>query len=327
MYRNVVITSIITVILITSGLSFVEANEQISDSVLSERSWLKTVDDNKKHIDFVSYVTYDIPDNGWNKVMLKENIRNYNIETKIGHNIDGYEIVALVTQKEIMSGKYNPSKAQAKLHQWISTQSYNVPQSISEIDDRLEDIVGKNHIGLVKQLVMSINKMTDFGNVGEEIHSKAPEFWNKVGNLALCDFIPDCGQKMFDGIQDSENKITFVTTYGNHIATIYITYDKCTATIQTCDVFDYNSGTGIITQEIPSPDTHIQDYWIYVSMTNYGTDYDNVWIESQVTESLLGGTVAGFDNDGYVTKTGNLYNPNASSESAPTIEFRSKSYL
>ena len=55
--------------------------ESISDTIVEPRTWGQ-----EKHNIFLAFVEHEIPDNNWNKKMLKENIKNYNIETKIGHD-------------------------------------------------------------------------------------------------------------------------------------------------------------------------------------------------------------------------------------------------
>ena len=86
--------------------------------------------------ELISYVTRELPDNKWNKVMVKEHIKIRNFETIIGERAMGPEIVALSVQKQKLQDKYDESQPVQKYHDWLLIQ-YSVSDNVSDIDGKL----------------------------------------------------------------------------------------------------------------------------------------------------------------------------------------------
>ncbi len=212
----------------------------------------------------------------------------------------------------------------AKFHEWVFTQ-YDFPTTQSEIDDRIVELVGRNHLGYGKQLADSLNRMADFGNVGAEIHSKAPDFWHRIGTMKFCELSNECdGSELYT--ETAQAGIIPIVTYQAHFANIYITYNPCATSGSTCNGYGSQSGTGPTNKLIPGP-SHVQDAWIYISQAVWGPSNSNVVVTSQVTASLAGSTTV-LDNSsgGYASGTGYLDNPNHTVESQPTITLHAFAY-
>ncbi len=178
--------------------------------VVNDRIWATSPDDLINHQIFLNFTKSELSDNQWNQDMLKENIRNYNLETAIGVNVDGYELSTLYSQLEKLDNTYNPTNAEKKLHEWGFFR-YDIPQELDEVIDRITEIVKTQDRTLVDQLVISVNKMTNYGNVSVEVHQIDPEFWSLVENRVLCDLIPSCDMVELNSIMD-DSQVIFVTT-------------------------------------------------------------------------------------------------------------------
>ncbi len=188
--------------------------------VIDDRNRATTVKEQLNHQAVIAYVEMNMSENGWNQAMRDENIRIYNLETRIGQEVAGYELVALSSQKEILAGAHDPTEAEARLLEWAKTQ-YDIPFDLADINDRIVDMVGIANIGLVDEFTSSVKNMTNHGNVGPSIRATDPDFWDMVGSLSLCSYVEACNSKDTTG-RDSD--IKFVTNFANHWADIRITY-------------------------------------------------------------------------------------------------------
>ncbi len=291
--------------------------------VLIEREWATSEKERNAHDAFIAYVKHDMPDNGWNKDILKQNIKLYNLETEIGRDVDGYELVALVAQKNKIFGSYFPTHAEKKLHDWALSQ-YKIPTTLEGIQERFREIVGNGNEDRSLAIVNILNHMANHGNVGGVVHASDPKFWSNVGVTSLCNYITVCGDMISDEVNPS-GQLRLVNSAHKHTATAYVVYDPCETTNDTCTVFTYNHGSGPQEQTFNSPD-HVQDEAVYASLTNYSNTANSVIVETKIVAPLAGGSVAGFDNDGYVIKTGNMNNPNAYAESYIEIKFTSNAW-
>ena len=83
--------------------------------VLNERELATSPEEKPLHEIFLNYTKTNLEDNQWNSDMLKENIKNYNLETAIWTNIDGYKLSALFVELEKIEGICTPTKAINKL--------------------------------------------------------------------------------------------------------------------------------------------------------------------------------------------------------------------
>lgn len=318
--KTILFASLIAIMILPFSTTSISA-QTISDEVVENRSWGQ-----EKHQIFLAFAEHKMPDNKWNKQMLKENIKNYNIETKIGHDVDGYELVALDVQEQKLQGKYNPSLAQKKLHEYVLTM-YDIPDNKKDIKDRIVKIAGQNHYGHAKQLADSLNRMADMGIVGNDVHEKDVEFWNSVAVLSFCELSRECPAGMMaSSINEIYNintaSIIPVVSYASHYATINIQYQSCETSKDTCYIFKGNGGSGYESKKIPGPG-HVADRYLRADMTNYSSTGDLIFVMGQVTGEVAGSPRSLSSNDGYATGTVYLYNPNYRAESNPTITLTS----
>ena len=319
--KTILFASLIAAMILPfSGINIASA-ETISDEFVESRAW-----GIEKHQVFEAFAEHKMPDNKWNKLMLKENIKNYNIETKIGHDVDGYELVALDVQEQKLQNKYNPSLVQEKLHEYVLTV-YDVPDNKKDIKDRIIEITGQNHYGHAKQLADSLNRMAEMGIVGNEVHEKDVEFWNNVAVLSFCELTSECPAGMVASANNEVYNINTVSiipvvSYASHYATINVQYQSCETSKDTCYIFGGNGGSGYESIEFFGPG-HVADKYLRSDMTNYSSAGGTVVAIGQVTGEVAGSPRIVSDDDGYVTDTVYLYNPNARAESNPTITLTS----
>lgn len=319
--KTILFASLIAAMILSIGSISIVSAETNSDEVTENRTWGL-----EKHQIFLAFAEHDMPDNKWNEQMLKENIKNYNIETKIGHDVDGYALVALDVQQQKLQNTYNPSLAQEKLHEYLLSV-YDVPDTKKDIKASVIEITGQTHYGHGKQLADSLNRMADMGIVSNDVHEKDVEFWNNIAVLSYCDLSNECPAAMVATINNEVNDISTasiiqVSGYTSHVATINIQYQSCETSAQTCYIFKANIGSGYISYEFPGPG-HVGDYYLRSDMTNWSGAGGIVFVMGQVTGSLTGSAQYLLDDDGYVTGTKYLYNPNARVWSSPSVTLTS----
>lgn len=319
--KTILFASLIaTLILPFSGMQIASA-ETISTEIVNDRTFGQ-----EKHNIFKSFAEHEFVDNKWNKQMLKENIKNYNIETKIGHDVDGYELVALDAQDQILKNKYNPTIAEQKLHEYLFTV-YDLPTDSKAIKDRTIEIVGQNHLGHAKQLADSLNRMSNMGIISDDVHRVDADFWRNIAVLSFCDLTDECPAGMVTDVNGElygfdTSTIRPVVNYASHVATINIQYQQCETSQQTCYEFSSNVGSGYEVDDVPGP-SHVGDYYLKSDMTCWSSAGGQVFAQGKVTASLSGSAQYIIDDDGYVSGTKYLYNPNAAVESQPTVTFSS----
>ncbi len=139
-----------------------------------------------------SYVEGDYQNNGWNQAMVKSHKKIHNFETMIENTGKGHELVLLVAEKNSLKGKYNPSEPVKKFHEWLAPQ-YEIPTTISEINDRLLEIVGdQKMLKLAKKVAKQFNKMADHGNVPDTLIQTDPNYWMMVASISMCEYDVRC---------------------------------------------------------------------------------------------------------------------------------------
>ena len=319
--KTMLFASLIAVMILPASVIQNVSAELISDEIVEERLWGQDKDKL-----FRAFAEHKMADNEWNKQMLKENIKNYNIETKIGQDIDGYELVALDAQEQILKNKYAPTIAEEKLHEYLFT-IYDLPSTEEAIHDRIIGIVGQNHFAHAKQLADSLNRMANMGIIGDDVHKMDSEFWRNIAVLSFCDLTDKCPAGMVSQVNSElygidTASIRQVVNYATHTATINIQYQSCETSEDTCYEFSSNFGSTYISDEVPGP-SHVGDYYLKSDMTNYSSAGGVVFAMGQVTDSLTGGSQYIQDDDGYVSGTKYLYNPNAATWSQPIVTFTS----
>ena len=314
--KTILFASLIAAMILPfSGMSMAEAEVDVSDKIVSERIFKS---DN--HKSFKEYVNLDRDDNAWNNAMIKHQIRNYNIETKMGGDVDGYEILALHAQKQLMKNK-QPSLATEKLFEWVLAK-YDVPTNKKDIKAKLTELVGKENLGDARKLAKSMINLAEMGAVSSDIHKIDPAFWNTIAIESYCDLTGDCNSsKGTTNVSYTENATIQNTAYVQHYASIYIEYEYCEAAGTECIEMIYRTPSGNHVEDISAPG-HIGDAYIYVSMTNWSPSGDDVLVRAQVTSPISGTVLVGTDDDGYVSKSGNISHPNYYAWSYPNIQWK-----
>jgi hypothetical protein len=307
----------------------------VNTGVVDDRNW-GGAEELSKHQDFIAYVTNEWPDNVLNNKLTEENIRLYNIETVIGHDMDALHVATLATKKAILAGSYNPTVAQLKLHNALF-ELYTVPSTVSELDEVLTRIVNGSHSDYyVNEITKSIDTLADLGIVHKDVDSKDSDFWAQQAAESLCEEIAGCSVEdlrnavsgapgiVASGQQGLVTSTTGSTSnFGLHLATFTMWVTPCEAPSNVCRAFGYNYGTGILTSEIYT-NWHIAADPVPVQLTNYGFNgNNNVVAIGQVIEVLEGDPSRVDDDDGYVNSWVDLDNPNARAASIPTFELES----
>ena len=303
----------------------------INTRVVDDRDW-GGVDELSKHKDFIAYVTNEWPDNILNNELVKENIRLYNIETAIGFDMDALHVTTLATKKAILSGSYNPTVAQSKLHNALF-ELYTTPYTVPELDAMLTKIVNGSHSDYyIIEITKSIDAQADLGIVHKNVDAKDPDFWAQQAAESLCEEIVGCSvndlrntvsKTLGADVNGQPDALTTDNTFGLHLATFTMWVTPCEAPSNVCKAFDYNYGTGIQTKVIYT-NWHIAADPIPVRLTNYGLNgNDNVVAIGQVIASVEGHPTRISDDDGYVNSWVGLDNPNARAVSIPTFTLKS----
>lgn len=219
------------ILLVPVGVAFAQTNEEtqnktenphlltgdmgsVGNTGVENRTWAITEQEIQEHREIVSYAVNELPDNHWNKIVKAENIRNYNLETKIGLNVDGYELSALFAALEMKNSNYNPSIPVAKMHEWAFL-TYDIPDTKPEIQKRITAITNDADSTTVKELVGSVNKLVSYGAVSVELQSIDPEFWGMIPVRILCENDEYCDATTL-GMDKSRGDAMPVANYNFH---------------------------------------------------------------------------------------------------------------
>ena len=128
----------------------------------------------------------------------------------------------LAAQLEKTSGKYNPSEAVLKYHNWIEEQ-YKVPTTKYEINDRLTGILGdERFVNLAQKHASNFNKLAELGSVPIELFISDEDYWGEISHIANCEYNSECNvdalkhqpgatQEEIERIQKIEAKINDVS--------------------------------------------------------------------------------------------------------------------
>lgn len=146
----------------------------------------------KAQSEIEAYVNADLPKNGWNKKMVKEQIKQHNFESITGKKGHGHELVSLFVAKQQINGKYDESGPILRYHEWVNSL-YPPPDTKNEINERIIEIVGsKDLVVLAKKMMRSLNTMAQHGNVPSELSDLDPQYWMAVTGAAVCMYESDC---------------------------------------------------------------------------------------------------------------------------------------
>ena len=139
------------------------------------------------------YTLMDVQDDtGWNKEMVVMHTKIHNFDTIIEKTGFGHEIVSLVVAKQKLLGLYNHTEPVEKFHDWLN-QKYPAPDSITEIDQRLAEIISEpGFIVFAPNLADAFNTLAAHGNVPTELFETDSKYWNLIVSIASCEYSPGC---------------------------------------------------------------------------------------------------------------------------------------
>jgi hypothetical protein len=265
---------LLTLVLPIYGINATEVQvlDKIPDDKLLERTTEEWRDKYSSTREFViregairEYVNADLPNNGWNQVMVKENIKVHNFDTIIGKVGYGHELVALYAAKERILDTYEVTEPVRKFHDWVLSK-YDTPTTTEEIDSRITSIVSETYLHLLPENVASFNNMANHGGVPPELVEKDTEYWIMVAER--CDH--DSMQKIFNeemyrsqsvafnlmslGILDYFLPNVYATTWEEHAAYLYANPNTCT--YGQCWRQDSDFGTGPFNLAVWAPSGH-----------------------------------------------------------------------
>ena len=174
--------------------------QDISDSELLKRSdtnpkfakYMEEINGTSPWKELVAYVNAELPDNKWNKDMVKSQIRINNFDTIIENPGYGHELVALVAEKMQLGGKYGPSEPVKRYHEWAKSK-HDIPHAEKMIDGRIAQITGdKKYDELVNSVYEEYNKMAEYGNVPSELLDSDIKYWTGITSDKICEFDDAC---------------------------------------------------------------------------------------------------------------------------------------
>ena len=331
-----IIVSITIITTITDSTAQIPGENEFQDigpvgntGVVHDREWATSPEEKLMHEIFLNYTKINLDDNQWNRDMLKENIRNYNLETAIGVNVDGYELSVLFAQLEKIEGTYAPTNAINKLHEWAFIH-YDVPTDKEKVLERIAEITKTQDLSTVKQLVNSTNIMINYGNVDSDIYKMDTEFWAKIGNGVFCKLEENCNTSIFDTEINTVGSITKIVTYLSYRSTIFMEYEPCATSGKACNIMRGFTSTGS-NKFVEAGPSHVQDESIFISMMAWTDNADAgtgdiVIVNGRISGPVVGSSLHGYANDGWIIKSGDLHNPNSRAESQAWIEFVSYAY-
>ncbi len=80
---------------------------------------------------------------------------------------------------------------------------YRSPDTISEIDQKLENITGLEFARFTEQIAENFNRLAEQGNVPDELFAQDPKYWNVIVNIAHCKYQDTCDGDVLQEILDT----------------------------------------------------------------------------------------------------------------------------
>ena len=292
-------------------------------------NWANTPEQIREHEDFARFIAHEQEDNYLNNERKEASIIVYNIETRIGKDIRGYELASLVARLQIINETYSPTNHERKMHEWASF-TYDVPEDKAQVKARISEITNNADAALVHDLVDAIHRLVNIGSVSEDLKDTDPQYWFFLSVKTACKHDPGCDASKLPGMKILEEPqdlgMIDAADYGFHWGHIAVQHKLCKGEIQQCAASHFHQGTGILRMSLSSPE-HVASRSVDLKMYAYGTAATpNAVVTGQVTEPIAGTVLTGHSDDGYVTKSGTITNPNARAQTQIEIDFRSYVY-
>jgi len=266
-------TIMLSIVVPVTGFSLAEAKiaDALPEDKLLQRdnSW-KAQYSNEKEFEkdqraINGYVDAEHPDNKWNKQTKKNQIVIYNFDTLT--DVKGAGLSALLADVEMQkaSGKYNPTQAEEKFHNWAAqnteTVEFEAPQ------------------GQIKKVINAWNSNANYGNVSNEVKNTDLDFWTNVSVDKVCELLDDCNTS---GEQPTIEcgllpcaDATWYSAY--HLLTGFLDTSQCET--GSCDYSDSDSGIGSLSILMdPGTNNHAKSVTIDYTVVDksYFANYD-VW--------------------------------------------------
>ncbi len=114
--------------------------------------------------------------NGWNKVMIKEQIVLNNFDTRMNEVGASMQTMLVDIEQQKRNGTYQPTDAERRYHDWAATKYPN-------------PIASDVNPEVVTKIVDSHNNIANHGNVPIELHLQDDSFWTETNHNAACNYM------------------------------------------------------------------------------------------------------------------------------------------
>lgn len=259
---------IAAMILPFSNMEFAEAAkplDSVSDNKLLDREFAtwnnqyKDADDfDAKTKSIKKYASMSDNANGWNKVMIKDQIRLNNFDTKMGKVGASMQTLLLNVEQQKQKGEYQPTEAEQKYHDWAATK-YPNPTAYDVSP------------GLVKKIVATHNNIANHGNVPIELHQQDNAFWIETNHNAACNYMKCDESQKTDVVSEAINYIIpqAFASHPYHSMNGYIYAWACEGSSGGCAWNVSASGYGSLIDDVSNTgSTHGIGKYAYI----YGSD-------------------------------------------------------
>lgn len=239
-------TIMLSIVIPITGFSLAEAKtmpDAIPEDELLQRgnSWIakySSAEEFEQSQNAINAYVNDVhPDNAWNKQTKKNQIILYNFDTLA--DAPGAGLSALLADVEIQkdSGKYNPTDAEGKFHNWAAQQITN--EVTSDVPQ-----------GQINKVIKAWNSNANYGNVPTVLFESDLGYWLDIASEKRCSLDAQCEKNRSNAVNpDLESYGLIQFAY----ATTWNTYHEFDTWVEAyscdtgdCKYTDDDSGVGVL---------------------------------------------------------------------------------
>ena len=289
--KTILFASLIAAMILPfSAMDFAEAAkplDSISDTKLLDRDFDSWKNQYKDAGDFEAktksiklYTSMSDKATGWNKVMIKDQIRLSNFDTKMGKVGASMQTMLANVEQQKQNDKYRPTEAEKKYHEWAATKYTN--PTISDASP-----------GLVKKIVDTHNNLANHGNVPIELHLQDESFWIDVNHKSSCNYMSCEESQKTDVVNAVVNHVLPEAFAANpyHTMNGYIYAWSCEGETGGCSWNVSDFGTGALSDSVSNAAQN--EHGIGKNAYIYGSDCSS---SSSYTHEIDGELVIGFNS-------------------------------
>ncbi len=239
-------TVIIMSFLITNGVDAKTSDDKLNEKIPGDKllnrheDWKLKYDDSKKYEEedkaIHAYVDDNHPDNEWNKITKKNQIKIYNFDTRADQKDAGLHALLFHVKYQKESDTYNPTVAERRFHDW-ATEEIKSPVMPTNVTSNM-----------IQAIIKTYNENANYGHVPIKLFDSDVDFWIKVAADKMCELDNTCDLNgaIFD--PDSPD-CTFVqcadaTTWSTHHRLyVFVEPYSCAGT-SNCISVNRTSGSG-----------------------------------------------------------------------------------